>query len=159
MSRKFSRRTIKAVNRPKYSRENQLTQVSLGQETTNGWYQGGSVIIPPTAVQGMRKVKHITVSLARHAAGALEGSPFHWAIVFVPEGYSGNAIGPVNGPMYEPNQFVMACGTIDPTAGPIRIRSPLSRNLNSGDTISLIIASNEAGAVYRGVISYAITLQ
>ena len=26
--------------------------------------------------------------------------------------------------MYEPNQFVMNCGVIDPTAGPIRIYSP-----------------------------------
>ena len=39
--------------------------------------------------------------------------------------------------MYEPNQFVMNCGVIDPTAGPIRIYSPISRNLNDGDKISL----------------------
>ena len=38
--------------------------------------------------------------------------------------------------MYEPNQFVMNCGVIDPTAGPIRIYSPISRNLNDGDKIS-----------------------
>ena len=40
------------------------------------------------------------------------------------------------GSMYEPNQFVMNCGVIDPTAGPIRIYSPISRNLNDGDKIS-----------------------
>ena len=41
--------------------------------------------------------------------------------------------------MYEPNQFVMNPGVIDPTAGPIRIYSPISRNLNDGDKISLLI--------------------
>ena len=30
----------------------------------------------------------------------------------------------------------MNCGVIDPTAGPIRIYSPISRNLNDGDKIS-----------------------
>ena len=30
--------------------------------------------------------------------------------------------------MYEPNQFVMNCGIVDPTAGPIRFSSPVSRN-------------------------------
>ena len=33
----------------------------------------------------------------------------------------------------------MNCGVIDPTAGPIRIYSPISRNLNDGDKISLLI--------------------
>ena len=48
--------------------------------------------------------------------------------------------------MYEPNQFVMNCGVIDPTAGPIRIYSPISRNLNDGDKISLLIRPTLDGA-------------
>ena len=36
--------------------------------------------------------------------------------------------------MYEPNQFVMNCGVVDPSAGPIRFTSPVSRNLNDGDS-------------------------
>ena len=39
--------------------------------------------------------------------------------------------------MYEPNQFVMNCGVVDPSAGPIRFTSPVSRNLNDGDSIYL----------------------
>ena len=31
-----------------------------------------------------------------------------------------------SGSMYEPNQFVMNCGVVDPSAGPIRMSSPIS---------------------------------
>ena len=41
--------------------------------------------------------------------------------------------------MYEPNQFVMNCGVVDGTAGPIRFSSPVGRNLNDGDSIYLLI--------------------
>ena len=54
--------------------------------------------------------------------------------------------GATPGSMYEPNQFVMNCGVIDPTAGPIRIYSPISRNLNDGDKISLLIRPTLDGA-------------
>jgi len=156
MSRRFSRRTIKSVNRPKYSKENTMVLIETGENHVNGRAQGGQVIVAPSTTQGMRKVKHITVSLSKHADDAY---PFFWAIVYVPEGYNANPIGPSNGPLYEPNQFVMACGVIDPGAGPIRIRSPISRNLNSGDAISLVIATNTVRTSYVGVVSYAITLQ
>ena len=39
--------------------------------------------------------------------------------------------------IYEPNQFVLSRGVLDFTGGPLRIRTPLSRNLNSGDRIQL----------------------
>ena len=60
--------------------------------------------------------------------------------------------------MYEPNQFVMNCGIADSTAGPIRFSSPISRNLNDGDSIVLAVRSQVA-QVLNGVIRYAITLQ
>ena len=62
--------------------------------------------------------------------------------------------------MYEPNQFVMNCGVIDPTAGPIRIYSPISRNLNDGDKISLLIRPTLDGAatIISLCVRYAITL-
>ena len=51
----------------------------------------------------------------------------------------------------------MACGYNDPTAGPIRIGSRVSRNLQSGDSIALVIGNRNAGSVtYQGVVSYAI---
>ena len=58
--------------------------------------------------------------------------------------------------MYEPNQFVMGCGYIDPEAGPIRISSRIARNLQSGDSIALVIGSRLATVSYTGVVSYAI---
>ena len=48
--------------------------------------------------------------------------------------------------MYEPNQFVMNCGVVDPSAGPIRMSSPISRNLNDGDKITLLIRPTLDGA-------------
>lgn len=51
----------------------------------------------------------------------------------------------------------MGCGYIDPTAGPIRISSKVSRNLQSGDSIALIIGNTETpSTLYRGVVSYAV---
>ena len=62
--------------------------------------------------------------------------------------------------MYEPNQFVMNCGVVDPSAGPIRFTSPVSRNLNDGDSIYLLIRNPLANSIsYQAVVRYAITLQ
>ena len=160
MSRRAPRRTIKSYNRDKYSKENFRVEVTTGANLVNGLYQGGQVIVPPTTTQGMRKVKHITIGLAKQSSDTeFTEHPFHWALVYVPEGYAANALGAPGGSLYEPNQYVMACGVIDPDAGPIRIRSPIARNLNSGDSISLVVGSNEASNTYIGVVSYAVTLQ
>ena len=67
----------------------------------------------------------------------------YWAIVYVPQGTTPNAINIATAAstpgMYEPNQFVMNCGVVDGTAGPIRFSSPVGRNLNDGDSIYLLI--------------------
>ena len=118
-------------------------------------------ILPPTETQGMRKVKHFTASFFCSD----DTSPVAYAIVYVPEGYQVNPVRlPAGGnavELYEPNQFVISSGILDFSGGPLRIRSPLSRNLNSGDSIHLVLAT------YQGVdattvlseITYAITLQ
>ena len=62
--------------------------------------------------------------------------------------------------MYEPNQFVMNCGVIDPSAGPIRFTSPIARNLNDGDAIYMLVRNTTGGTQqYNCVVRYAITLQ
>ena len=59
-----------------------------------------------------------------------------------------------------PNQYVMNCGIVDPTAGPIRFSSPISRNLNNGDAIVLLVRHTLGGNMdIRGTCRYAITLQ
>ena len=68
------------------------------------------------------------------AGGSSAESNLFWALVYVPQGTTAGSLniataGATPSSMYEPNQFVMNCGVIDPTAGPIRIYSPISRNL------------------------------
>ena len=53
----------------------------------------------------------------------------------------------------------MGCGFIDPGAGPIRISSKVNRNLQSGDSVALVIgctAGTGTVVVMNGVVSYAI---
>ena len=117
------------------------------------------VIVPPSSTEGMRKVKNITVNLS----GAGNEIDFYWALVYVPQGTTPgtlNITAAATAPaMYEPNQFVMNCGIVDANAGPIRFFTPLSRNLNDGDTIYLLIRPTGLDPLdLHGVVRYAITL-
>ena len=121
-------------------------------------------IVPATVTEGMRKVKHLTVNLTQIATAPAESNLF-WALVYVPQGTTAGALniataGATPGSMYEPNQFVMNCGVVDPSAGPIRMSSPISRNLNDGDKITLLIRPTLDGAATTVslVVRYAITL-
>ena len=152
--RRYYRRTYYRpyTKKTKYSRENK----SFSFEVENANVTGNAAIVPATDLEGMRKIKHITISLTSST-----DAPFRYAIVYVPQG---TTVGTINQgtsalSLYEPNQFVMSCGTIDPDAGPIRIYSPLARNLNSGDAIYLLVRSTTGGTfTINGIVSYAITL-
>ena len=109
----------------------------------------------------MRKIKHLTVSVA--------SGDKQWCFLLgscvcssgtTPGNLTVNIITGTTG-MYEPNQFVMNCGVVDPEAGPIRFTSPVSRNLNDGDAIYLLVKNtNVDGPItYNAVVRYAITLQ
>lgn len=154
---KFSRRRFsKSVSRDKYSVERTAVSIQTPVAPTSGLYQATQLLVPATNVGGMRKVKHLTVSLTTDDSSR----SLWWAVVFVPEGYSVNPLnGSTGASFYEPNQFVMAAGCNDPNAGPIRIRSPLSRNLNAGDSIWLVVGTNGANQTVQGIVQYAITLQ
>ena len=67
--------------------------------------------------------------------------------------------GTASASLYEPNQFVMACGVADFDGGPLRCVSPISRNLNSGDAIYLVVAnpSTTNGLTLDTVIRYAVS--
>ena len=155
------------ANRAKYSQETRAIEMpSASFESANGLKQQAIAIVPDTNIQGMRKVKHIQVSLTYNTYSD-QAYPLYWAIVYVPEGFnltSGGSTSPnwlqTGGSMYEPNQYVMNCGIVDPSAGPIRFNSPLSRNLNSGDKIYLVIATSADAtpAPVLGVVKYAITM-
>ena len=139
------------------------TQVPAANETQLDSLQWNIDVVPPTDFQGMRKIKHLTISLC-NAGSNTESLALIYNIVFVPQGYAAQTIAfPNNGYAlnnYTANQFVMSSGVIDFSAGPTRIYSRLSRNLNSGDRIILILAApGGAASSIIGQISYAITLQ
>jgi len=143
--------------RDKYSVQQKAVEFIAGIEDVTAKVE----IVPGSDIEGMRKIKHLTVSVtSEQDLGA-----FFWAIVYVPQGTSpGNLtvnIGTGTTGMYEPNQFVMNCGVIDPNAGPIRFSSPVSRNLNDGDAIYLLIrnTNSDQPITYNAVVRYAITLQ
>ena len=162
MGKSYRRRYYRSGNKDKYSVEHTSFISRLTVGTTNS-----VSIVPSTAIRGMRKVKHLTVSLSNSSSDDnLAG--VRWALVYVPEGYTPQAfnIPTLENPsvdLYAANQFVMSCGVVDFTAGPARIRTPLSRNLNSGDQIVLLLSPFFVGGTgnldVSGVVSYAITLQ
>jgi len=142
--------------RDKYSVQQKAVEIATGSNDQTAKAE----IVPGSDVEGMRKIKHLTVSVASEQD---QGS-FYWALVYVPQGtVPGNINVGATGAsgMYEPNQFVMNCGVIDPSAGPIRFTSPVSRNLNDGDSIYLLIrnTNNTLAVTYNCVVRYAITLQ
>ena len=55
----------------------------MPEQIVNGMRQNGQTIIPATDVQGVRSIKHLTVSLSNGNDGAGE-QEFYWALVFVP---------------------------------------------------------------------------
>ena len=116
--------------------------------------------VPGNTVQGMRKVKHLQLTFSSNSV-----APIAYALVFVPAGYDPNSIKwPTFGStqnIYEPNQFVLSRGVLDFTGGPLRVSTPLSRNLNSGDRVMLIFATTDTQTAPSiiSTIKYAITLQ
>ena len=118
--------------------------------------QANITVVPGTDQLGVKTVKHVLINLSTD-----EDFEFYWAIVYVPQG---TTIGSISTPtvdapsMYEPNQYIMGCGIIDPSAGPIRIRTRVARKLHSGDAIVLIVSKPGAvnSAAIQGTVTYAI---
>ena len=165
MPRRYRRRFR---NRDKYSVE----QTIINTPNSSAWElfpssgdlaatrQVSYSVLPPTEVQGMRKVKHFTLTFT----ATQDVQPYYYALVFVPAGYEPQRINlpdtglAING--YDANQFVISQGVLDFSGGPLRIRSPLSRNLNSGDSIYLLLATYDGvEAAILASVRYAITLQ
>ena len=144
------------VARDKYSVEQTSFNgsVAVGQTTS-------FVIVPPTTLQGMRKVKHLTINAVLSSSSSIGCV---WALYYLPQGMTAPGLNLTSGqPLVEPNQFVMNTGVFDGEAGPTRISSRLSRNLNSGDQIILLVTpvttSSSGNVPFTGVVRYAVTLQ
>lgn len=128
-----------------------------------------STVVAATSLQGMRKVKHLAIDIIADAdRGTDLGTlSFGYALYYVP---AGTTVQQPNwnqtvGDLMPTNQFVISSGTFTTQNNPVRIRSRLARNLNSGDAIFLTvtnlddISSNTNPVNIHGFVSYAITLQ
>lgn len=154
MPKYYKKRYYRGSGRDKYSVEQQAGALEIPANS-----QAWTIVVPNSAIQGMRKVKHLTISVAHPESQGIGFS--YWALVYVPQGTTPNTLNLTGTTgMYEPNQFVMNCGVFDFSAGPVRITSPVSRNLNSGDSIVLIMTNSGSAATnVNYVVKYAITLQ
>ena len=103
--------------RDKYSVQQKAVELATGSEDSTAKAE----IVPGSDIEGMRKVGHLTVSVASEA----DAGSFYW-LSYVPQGTiprQHQRGGYRCFWMYEPNQFVMNCGVVDPAAGPIRFTS------------------------------------
>ena len=158
--------SVKSRNYKKsnWSHENRGVSVNIPSTLTNGLYQGGQLIVPPTTAQGTRTVGNFTVTVPVQSNAA--SNEVWWALIYVPQGTTANPLfntgpeeNPREGSLYEPNQFVIASGLSDGAAGPIRIRSRIMRKLHSGDFISLLLGYQGTGAptvAVTALVSYSI---
>lgn len=141
----------------KYNIENRPLYEALPRTKENNFYQNSIEVVPASTVQGVRKVTRLTVSLV---PGVVNSNVF-WALVYIPEGVSTTALFPNTSTLFEPSNYVLASGISDGEAGPIRISSRISKNLNAGDRIYLLTASTAGSSdmvtyYYTGLVRYAI---
>lgn len=166
----LARTARSAASRARYSAEQHSNLVGLNSfavVSTDLCY--ALDVVPATTTQGMRKAKNFTcyVNVAASVpAAALPSLPFVWALVYVPAGTTADYPSVSNVSLYEPNQFVIACGSGDLANQSLRVFSPLARNLNSGDKVQLVIRLPYANALetkgnfaLQSLCRYAITLQ
>lgn len=146
---RYRKRIIYRTKR-KYNIENRPIEIQFtGTTQENGFYQQATVIVPPSTIEGVRQVARMTISLQGP-------QPLYWALVYIPEGVTTTALFPNSTTLFEPSNYVLNAGVVDPDAGPIRISTKLRKNLNAGDRIFLLTATGTTQTVYRGLVRYAI---
>lgn len=112
-------------------------------------------VVSSSNVGGTRKVKRFVLNMA---VPANPDAIYWWALVYVPEGTS-VSIPSLSGEGYTPSQYVLAQGMLT-NQQPVRLNSPMARNLNQNDSIKLVIWHNFGGVAtdvsYGGFVQYAI---
>lgn len=124
-------------------------------QISGGLYYTAKDIVPASTVGGTRKVKRFVINMAL-PPGSQE---IHWwALVYVPEGTTVSRPS-LSGEGYQPSQFVISQGMLT-ASSPVRINSPMSRNLNQNDKITLVIWHDFGGAATNvalgGFLQYAL---
>lgn len=147
-SRGYTRRYSRRIKTVKYS--NETTNASGDFEITNGAQQIEMPLIAPSNVQGTRKCKNFELSLCGSpwaGEGVPTEIPVSWALVYVPEGTQPGDIrqGALGTPasLYEPSQNVIMSGIWPGNlTSNYKVKTRLARNLNSGDSIYLILRTS-----------------
>ena len=152
-----------------YRRSRPLKTVKYSNETYNATVnfnldagvQASAALISAIDTQGTRKAKNFTL---RFVFGG--NVPLVFAMVYLPQGQQpGNlTLGTVQQPasLYEPNQNVILSGYIvsHQNQAP-SFRTRLARNLNSGDSICLIIRTVDGSPINNAslgiILNYAIS--
>lgn len=146
--RSRSIRTYRPLKTMKYSNETVCSGATWTNITnTDPTYP--FPIISPSNVMGTRKAKNFTIKASLVGTEGLTGSAL-CALVYVPEGTNASTTGGLNaGPggstslamsLYEPSQNVIASWVMTyNTSVPVTVASRLARNLNSNDSIWLLI--------------------
>lgn len=126
------------------------------QKGTTTLFYTDNIIVPASTVGGTRKVKRFVINLALPPTS---NDIYWWALVYVPEGT--NPTSPsLTGEGYQPSQFVIAQGMLT-SQSPVRINSPMSRNLNQNDKIVMIMwhdfhVQSASDVALGGFIQYAL---
>lgn len=154
-----TRRAYPVSRRDKYSIETTFVHQELGAGGAANDH-AALVVVKSIDFQGMRKVKHLEFTITGEANHYVL-----WALVYAPQTTVANpeyvlqtAVN--GGSLYEPNQYVIMSGVTNFNAGALRYKSPLARNLNSGDKILLLVKNQTAQTTtIQGTVRYAVTLQ
>lgn len=172
-SRGVPRRYTRRIKTIKYSNETSGISTDWDIDT-----DGQAFALPMVAqvdIQGVRKCKNFELSLSSSEwhpkNGAPPGTeaypiPILWALVYVPQGTSPNPLTlsteNATTSIYEPNQNVIMSGIWpDNLTSNYKVKTRLARNLNSGDSIYLIMrtVSDQAAAITKDFVctlNYAI---
>lgn len=172
MARRYRRyRSRRALKSVKYANETRQFAVNITWQNASTPQESitNAIVVPPTDIQGMRKVKNLTVQI--------QGQPnlttvdlFNWALVYVPFGQNPGTLNTAvstGQSFYEPNQNIIMSG-LGSFANGLTRRTRLARNLNSGDRIVLLISVSRVSNLptdvkfpltffLTGVVNYAIT--
>lgn len=147
MARYPRRRTTRIYKKNKWSVEQKPGFIQgAGWSTTSDTYLNRQALIPivaATTQEGVRKAKNISVSIAPPGSQTTtaQNNPFYWALIYLPEGQTPNELSST-GQLYTPSQFVINSGIVTSIQGKMRISSRLARNLNQGDSIYLLLGTN-----------------
>lgn len=125
-----------------------------GWSTTSDTYLNRQALIPvvqSTQQEGVRKAKNFTISITTpsilnypNSSGTVNRTnyTFYYALIYLPEGMTANEL-KSSGDLYQPSQNILKAGIVNAVNGKVRIFSSLARNLNAGDSIYLLVGTND----------------